>query len=111
MPEAGKSLRALLKDAVDVRQNALLVGVVKSAEPLEIQVASDSQLLLTESNLYVPRSLQKHTLKVALADADGQNPVDHLLTIEGGLQAGDEVYLLSFDKGQTYFVIDLTKGE
>lgn len=106
MANAGRSLRELLKDAVDVRQNGLLTGIVKKASPLEIQVESDSQLLLTESNLYVPRRMQAYTLDAEIEDSGGTTSAVSI-TFDAGLKVGDEVYLLSFDKGAVYFVLDL----
>lgn len=108
MANAGRSLRALLKDAVDVRQNGLLTGVVKKESPLEIQVESDSQLLLTESNLYVPRRMQSYSIDAQIETGGATSAAR--ITFDAGLKAGDVVYLLSFDKGAVYFVLDLVNG-
>lgn len=120
MADSGKSLRALIKEAVDVRPNGVLIGVVEVESPLRIRVKSDSKLYLTESNLYIPRWMQKHTLTVTIEGSTGSGGGDshrhglggtRKLTVDNRLRKDDEVYLLSFDKGALYYVLDLVKGD
>ena len=114
MPNAEVSLREILKKAVHVPQSGILTGSVKKASPLKIQVDSDAQLLLTESNLYVPRWLKRHTLSVDIHGTDSEG--DSLggrrtMTVYNALKKGDQVYLLSYNDGALYFVIDLVEGD
>ena len=120
MPNNGKSFRELLKEAVDVRPGGILVGVVKETDPLKIQVLSDAKLLLTESNLYIPRRMRKYTVDAYIDGSTasaGETAHSHSLngwrrlTIDGSLKANDIVYLLSFDRGALYFVVDLKDGD
>ena len=114
MPNSNVSLRELLKKAVHIPEDAVLVGTVKKASPLEIQVESDAQLLLTETNLYVPRRLKKHKLTVEIhgSDSDGDSlGGKRTVTVYAGLKKDDRVYLLSYNDGALYFVIDLVEGD
>lgn len=110
MPNRRSSLREMLKDAVHVPTSAVLVGTVKKESPLQIQVMSDAQLLLTETNLYVPRWLKTHNLSVNIhgSDSDGDSlSGTRTMTVYNALKKGDVVYLLSYNDGELYFVVDL----
>ena len=54
---AETSLRELIAKAAGVRSSGVIVGQVTKADPLEIQVLNDAKLVLTESNVYVPKHL------------------------------------------------------
>ena len=114
MPNQHVSLREMLKDAVHVPDNGILIGVVQKASPLKIQVLSDAQLLLTESNLYVPRWLKTHTLTVNIHGSDSEGDSlggTRTMTVYNALRKGDQVYLYSYNDGALYFVIDLVEGD
>ncbi|MDD3029890.1 MAG: DUF2577 domain-containing protein [Alphaproteobacteria bacterium] len=120
MSSGGKSIREMLKAAVDVRTASVLHGVVVSASPVKIQVTSDAKLLLTESNLFIPEHLTDHQVKISVSGGSGSTSSNDghshsvsgvsfsnaTMTIKNALQANDEVYLLSFNRGQLYYVLD-----
>ena len=88
------------------------MGTVKKTGPLEIQVMSDAQLLLTETNLYVPRWLTDHMLDVEIygMDSDGDSLTGkRKMKVFNALKKGDMVYLLSYEDGALYFVVDLVE--
>ena len=94
------SLREVLKRAMDVRPAQVITGTVTSASPLEIQAESDAKLLLDEDDLFVPQALTDHTVKIRFDGTTAE------AKIYNGLKKGDEVYLLEYDRGALYFVLD-----
>ena len=103
MADKGKSLRALINECVEMRPCYVLLGTVTKASPLEIQVASDSKLLLDEDNLYLPEHLTKRSVRISLSVGDHYASS---MTLDNALRKGDKVYLLSFDRGQLYYILD-----
>lgn len=119
MNSKNMSLKQLLKAAVDARPSGIIVGAVRRVNPLEIQAANDSKLILTESNTFVPKWLTNFTVSASASGSTGyeSSPESHRhsfsissITINNGLKAGDSVYLLSFERGQLYYVLDRVEG-
>lgn len=95
-------------------------GKVVSASPLKIQVVNDDKLLLSENLLCVPRHLSNYTAACSISKgekgsvygpaSDGSRLTDFTLsgsiTIHNALKVGDTVYLLSFNEGKKYYVLD-----
>ena len=166
---AETSLRELMRKAVDVRTSSVVVGTVTKTNPLEIRVANDAKLILSEGNVYVPKHLTDYKVAIefdmetleALGEhshgysgttnsqlgshshsysgttSDGQTfsgntggadeahahsvsgntesaDMKHTHKISGArecviknaLQVGDEVYILVYQEGSMYFVLD-----
>ena len=109
-------------------------GKVVSAAPLKIQVVNDDKLLLSENLICVPRHLSDYTTTCDLMLGKGslnsqtKNDGEHgghvsgtganqhvlatfniynaTLKVHNALKLGDMVYLLSFNEGKKYYVLD-----
>ena len=109
-------------------------GKVVSAAPLKIQVVNDDKLLLSENLICVPRHLSDYTTTCDLMlgkgslDSQTKNDGEHgghvsgtganqharatfnifnaTLKVHNALKLGDTVYLLSFNEGKKYYVLD-----
>lgn len=116
------SLKGMFQDIAAFGSTDVVLGVVKSTDPLSVQVLNDEKLLLNESILYVPEHLKDYETEVTLHewktedraggggeaafashnhDITGRKKV----TIHNALKTGDQVHLLSFAKGKQYFVL------
>lgn len=104
---AETSLRELIAKAAGGRASGVIVGKVTKTNPLEIQVLNDAKLVLTESNVYVPKHLTDYSVSIHLSGSiDGHSIGTRSCTVYNGLDKGDEVYLLQYEGGQLYFVLD-----
>lgn len=61
---AETSLRELMRKAVDVRTTGVVIGIVTRTNPLEIRVANDAKLILSEGNVYVPKHLTDYKVEI-----------------------------------------------
>ena len=84
------------------REIAILMGTVVSVAPLSIQARGDDKLTISETALVVPQSLSDHTVEV---NASGGR-----IMLKYGLKVGDEVCLLSYNRGEKYIVLDRVGG-
>lgn len=75
-------------------------GSVTSANPLKITLVNDEKIILSSVNLVVPEHLRNKTVSVTF------NGVTKSITIFEALKSGDKVYLLSYNNGKKYFVLD-----
>lgn len=95
------SLKALLQ-SMAVESMAILHGKVTSPNPLKIQIANDAKLVLGENILCLPKHLSTYKATVDISGvASGVT-----MTVYNALQEGDKVYILSFNHGKKYFVLD-----
>lgn len=101
------SLRELIAKCGGGHEANVIVGKVTKASPLEIQSLNDAKLVLTESNVYVPKHLTDYSVSIHLSGSiDGHSIGTRSGTIYNALKKGDEVYLLQYQGGQLYFVLD-----
>lgn len=101
------SLRELIAKCGGGHEASVIVGKVTKASPLEIQSLNDAKLVLTESNVYVPKHLTDYSVSIHLSGSiDGHSIGTRSGTIYNALKKGDEVYLLQYQGGQLYFVLD-----
>lgn len=112
----------------------VIKGKVVSASPLKIQVVNDDKLLLSENLICVPRHLSDYMTTCDLMlgkgtlDSQTYNDGEHgghlsgtganqhklatfniysaTLKVYNALKVGDTVYLLSFNEGKKYYVLD-----
>lgn len=98
----------------------VLQGVVKSENPLKIQIMNDEKIVIGPNITYVPKHLTDHTVKVSFAKgADGavngsvtggESLTDitftGTMTVRNALKKSDLVHLLSFHHGKQYYVLD-----
>lgn len=122
-------LQGMIPDSMGVVR-----GKVVSASPLKIQVVNDDKLLLSENLICVPRHLSEYTTTCDLMlgkgslDSQTKNDGEHgghvsgtganqhdlatfniynaTLKVHNALKLGDMVYLLSFNEGKKYYVLD-----
>lgn len=75
----GTSLKELFQGMIP-REVDLVQGIVISTEPLKIQMANDSKLIISRLSAVVPQHMQD-------------------------LQPGDSLHLLALQNGKKYFVL------
>ncbi len=75
-------------------------GKVTGVSPLKITLVNDEKIVLSSVNLVVPEHLRKKSSPVTF---DG---VTKYVTIFEDLKVGDKVYLLTYNSGKKYFVLD-----
>lgn len=115
------SIRIAALNAVECSQPAAIIqGIVKSTDPISIQV--DQNLILSDAQLIVAQHLKDYTASVTL-DIDtslsacnceySENSSHchnltgtHSITINTSLTTDDSVLLLRFQGGQYYYVLD-----
>ena len=105
---------------------SVIEGTVTSASPLKITLTNDSKMVLTANSLIVPRHLTNYKTSISGGNiqnyyyvGSGENastvPVSpsHVhaigkvsVTVYDALQTGDTVYLLAFNNGKQYYVLD-----
>lgn len=101
------SLRELLALAVPSNTTGIVVGKVMKTSPLEIQVFNDAKLVVTESNVFVPDHLTNYSVSIHISGTiDGHSIGTRSCTVNNALKKGDEVYMLSYENGSLYFVLD-----
>ena len=101
------SLRELMREAVGIRTSTVVTGTVTKTSPIEAVVDNDAKLVLTEDNLYVPKHLTDYSVSIYLSGSiDGHSIGTRSGKIYNGLHVGDKVYLLSYEEGSLFFVLD-----
>lgn len=105
------SIRELLQKSLDMRPSNMVQGVVKSLSPLEIQVLNDAELLVTESNVFVPRHLTNYEVDIQLAGSiAGEYIGRRKATVYNGLKKDDMVYMFAYNRGALYYILDKVGG-
>lgn len=82
----------------------VLQGIVQPGN--KIQIINDEKLIIDSNNTYIPRHLTDYTAECFIETNDGKNSVNGNITIQNALQAGEKVYVLSFNNGKQYYVLD-----
>lgn len=87
-------------------------GRVVAVSPLEIQVLNDDKLRLPKALLCVPRHLSKYQTTCDILSGNESGATDQppirraVMTVDNALKSGDMVFLLSFNEGKKYYVLD-----
>lgn len=109
-------------------------GTVLSASPLKIQVINDDKMILEQNIICLPRHLSTYqtTVDITLGkgsinsvtkedgahgghvggDGKHRNALETFnifgasMTVYNGLKVGDVVYILSFNHGKKYYILD-----
>ena len=102
----------------------VVLGKVLSASPLKIQVVNDDKLILNENLVIIPKHLSDYETECDLTLDKGRldgktkkvppgpyeletfNIYNAALKIHNALKPGDMIYLLSFNEGKKYYVLD-----
>ena len=95
------SVKELLTRLLDVRTSSIVIGEVVNDDPLEIKAENDPRLLITESNCFVPMGLTNHKVTISIPGVGTEKCM-----IKGALSKGDQVYMLSVERGALYFLLD-----
>lgn len=106
--------------------SSVIEGTVASASPLKITLVNDAKMILTANSLIVPRHLTNYNTSISGGNiqnyyyvGSGENsstsPVNppHVhavgkinVTVYNALAVGETVYLLAFNNGKQYYVLD-----
>lgn len=124
-PNEATGLKQLFQGMVP-EGTTVVGGTVVSASPLKIRIENDDKLTVTGNVLLVPRYLTDWSATVDISLAKGgidsvtDNKPGHThklstfnitgaaMTVHNALKAGETVYLLKFNNGKNYLVIDRT---
>ena len=113
------SLKQLFQEIAGKGNTEVLQGIVKSVNPLKIQIVNDEKLIIGSNITYVQKHLKYYTThytitmgndKINESVSDDSGLTDFALsgniTIHNALQAGEKVHVLSFNHGKQYYVLD-----
>lgn len=93
-------------------QLGIVEGKVLSTNPLEVVLVNDDKMRLSSNTLVIPQHLTNYIVSVSstTSNVEGHKHNISSLTINGALKSGETVYLLSFNGGKQYFVLDRKGG-
>lgn len=98
------SIKQLFQKMADPIGSELLQGTVISTNPLRIQMANDSKLILSKLSVVIPKHLTNYQITTMIEDSTGSR--EATITVQNALQIGDQVHLISLQNGKKYFVLD-----
>lgn len=98
------SLKQLFQGMASSEVPQLVQGTVISDNPLRIQIANDSKLIIGESITIVPRHLTDYETEADLTES--ANIYKAKLTVHNALKIGDTVHILSLCRGKLYYILD-----
>lgn len=118
-PQEATSFKQLFQGMVP-EGTTVVSGRVVGTGPLKIQIENDSKLVVSGSVVLVPRLLTDWSAAVDISlgkgsissQTDGGQNLRSFsisgatMTVHNALKVGDEVYLLSFNGGKNYLIID-----
>lgn len=117
------SLKQLFQEIAGKGNTEVLQGIVKSVNPLKIQIINDEKLIIGSNITYVPKHLTDYTTTYTISKgsnkinepvSDDSGLTDFALsgniTIHNALQAGEKVHVFSFNHGKQYYVLDRVVG-
>lgn len=84
------------------QDSAVIIGNVISASPLKISLVNDSKVVLTSNDLVLSERFRTHTVTVDLSGIKS----NVRMTVHSGISSGDKVYLISYNNGNKFFVLD-----
>ena len=129
-----QSIMALIRGATMSEDGSVIEAKVIGVGPLKIQATNDDKLILNAGSLVVPWHLTDYTTKMTYRldkgtlDSETYNDgahgghvggdgthVNHLktfnlykgtMTVYNALKVGDMIYLLRYNDGKKYFILD-----
>ena len=117
------SLKGLFQSLIP-EADGIFQATVISVSPLKVQAINDAKLIIPASLLIVPPHLTDYTREVDIevgggtlyGGTDTSDEHSHYLdsfsltkgriTIKNALKKDEKVHLLSFDKGNKYYILD-----
>lgn len=118
------SLKGLIQ-GLSPEQPGVIEGKVMGTSPLSVTLVNDTKMCLSANSLVVPQHLTSYTVGATFkvsATGDTTTVEDHYhkldnfqlnkgsITIDNSLKTGDVVYLLQFNGGKKFYILD-RKGE
>ena len=116
------SLKGMIQEIVK-SETEVLQGVVKSVNPIKIQIVNDEKLVIGPNITYIPKHLTDYSTEVTVGwqtDSRGGGSGDSafsshshgisgrtIITVHNSLQVGEPDYISSFNHGKQYYVLDL----
>lgn len=126
------SIMSLIRGATMSEDGSVIEAKVIAVGPLKVQATNDDKLILNAGSLVVPRHLTDYTTKMTYRLADGTldsqthndgshadpvggTHVHHLetfnlykgtITVFNALKVGEIVYLLRYNDGKKYYILD-----
>lgn len=100
------SVSELIKQIANksVSSSDIYEGTVTSASPIKITLVNDAKIILSSANMVIPEHLREKIGTVTIR-VNGVYYSGHV-TIHEALKTGDKVYLMSYNNGKKYFVLD-----
>ena len=93
------SLKQIIQDMMPF-ETGVITGRVVSVGPLKIIAHGDAALVLNEHVLCVPSYLTDHKLSAETEEGEIE------MTVKNALAPGDSVYILSYNRGKKYYILD-----
>lgn len=100
-PAEANSIKGMIQGLIP-DPGGVIQGIVKSISPLSIQVEGDEKLILSATALILPKHLTRYTVQVSIPDVVS----GATMTVNNALTVGEKVYLLSFNKGKQYYILE-----
>lgn len=128
------SIKQLIQNIIGGQMPEVLQGTVILEKPLKIQIEGDAKWIITEKNTFVPWHLTDYeteitfdnpnikqvfttwdmaeTLESPESKISFKRPktIKHKITVHNKLVKGEKVYVLSFNRGKQYYVLDRVKA-
>ena len=132
-----ESIKALIQSFTKSEDGSVFEAKVIAVDPLKVQATNDDKLILNAGSLVVPRHLTDYTIQMTCRLADGTldsetysdgahgghvggsgTHINHLrtftltkgaMTVYNALKAGEMVYLLRYNDGKKYYILDRKK--
>jgi len=128
MPEMqeGSSIKQMFQGMIPDGPG-VVKGIVISEQPLQIQLVNDEKMVLHEGIICLPRHLTDYKTKVDIQLDTGSidsktdsgncdsahvhyletyNIYQATMTVYNALKEGEEVFVLSFNNGKAYYILD-----
>ncbi len=100
-PAEANSIKGLIQGLIP-DPGGVVQGIVKSVSPLSVQVEGDEKLLLNATTLILPKHLTNYMVQVTIPDV----VTGATMSVNNALSVGEKVYLLSFNKGKQYYILE-----
>lgn len=95
------SLKQMIQEMAPIGPG-VVEGTVTNVAPLEITLANDAKMILTANSLIVPEHLTDHVIDANIMAISLKGKI----VLYQGLKVGECVYLLFYNNGKKYFILD-----
>ena len=133
-----ESIKSLIQSFTRSEDGSVFEAKVIAVDPLKVQASNDDKLILNAGSLVVPRHLTDYTTQMTYTLAGGTLDsetcndgahgghlggdgahINHLrtftltkgtMTVYNALKVGETVYLLRYNGGKKYYILDRKEG-